>query len=39
MFRGFFHTALQQITGGRGLIDPLRAHAGYQAYKKINGRR
>src|SRR5580693_8200639 len=38
MFRGFFHTALQQVTGGRGLIDPLRAHAGYQAYKKINGR-
>jgi electron-transferring-flavoprotein dehydrogenase len=38
MFRGFFHTALQQITGGRGLIDPMHAHAGYQAYKKINGR-
>src|SRR6266852_2980036 len=38
MFRGFFHTAFQQISGGRGLIDPMRAHAGYEAYKKINGR-
>ena len=38
MLAGFLHTALQQITGGRGLIDPMRAHAGYLAYKKINGR-
>src|SRR5258708_3441414 len=38
MLRGFFHTAFQQITGGRGLIDPMRAHAGHEAYKKINGR-
>src|SRR5438477_3674623 len=38
MFRGFIHTAFQQITGGRGLIDPMRAHAGHEAYKKINGR-
>jgi len=38
MLRGFFHTAFQQISGGRGLIDPMRAHAGYEAYKKINGR-
>jgi electron-transferring-flavoprotein dehydrogenase len=38
MFRGFFHAALQQITGGRGLIDPMHAHAGYLAYEKISGR-
>src|SRR5271155_3730043 len=38
MLGGFIHTAFQQITGGRGLIDPMRAHAGYEAYKKINGR-
>src|SRR3984893_13866977 len=38
MLAGFFHTAFQQITGGRGLIDPMRAHAGHEAYKKINGR-
>src|SRR5215472_4556439 len=38
LFSGFLHTAFQQITGGRGLIDPLRAHPGHEAYKKINGR-
>src|SRR2546427_4049497 len=38
MFAGFFHTACQQITGERGLIDPMRAHAGHEVYKKINGR-
>ena len=32
MLGGFFHTALQQITGGRGLIDPMHAEAGYEAY-------
>ncbi len=35
MLRGFFHTAFQQITGGRGLIDPMRAEEGYKRYKKI----
>jgi len=25
----------QQITGGRGLVDPMRAHASHEAYKKI----
>lgn len=38
MLGGFFHTGLQFLTGGRGLIDPMRAHAGHEAYKKINGR-
>jgi len=38
MLGGFFHTAFQQISGGRGLIDPMRAHAGHEAYKKINER-
>jgi electron-transferring-flavoprotein dehydrogenase len=36
-FAGFIHTAFQQITGGRGLVDPMRAHAGHEAYKKIDG--
>src|SRR5271157_1681790 len=36
MLGGFFHTALQQITGGRGLIDPMHSHAGYTAYKKLS---
>jgi electron-transferring-flavoprotein dehydrogenase len=38
LFAGFFHTAFQQISGGRGLIDPMHNHEGYKAYKKINGR-
>src|SRR6195256_3063538 len=37
MLAGLFHTAFQQISGGHGLIDPMRAHAGHEAYKKING--
>ncbi len=36
MLGGFFHTALQQITGGRGLIDPMRVNAGYTHYKKLS---
>ena len=35
---GFFHSALQEITGGRGLIDPMRTHPGYEAYNQIHGR-
>src|SRR5246127_2809121 len=38
MLRGFLHAAFQQVTSGRGLIDPMHAHPGYDAYKKINGR-
>ena len=38
MLGGFMHTAFQQISGGRGLIDPMHAEAGYKHYKKINGR-
>ncbi len=34
---GFFNTAFQQISGGRGLVDPMPAHAGHEAYKKIDG--
>ena len=37
MLRGFLHTAFQQITGGRGLIDPMRAQAGYKHYQKLDG--
>jgi electron-transferring-flavoprotein dehydrogenase len=38
LYGGLFHTGLQFVTGGRGLIDPMHAHAGHEAYKKINGR-
>jgi electron-transferring-flavoprotein dehydrogenase len=37
-FSGFINTAFQQITGGRGLVDPMQAHAGHEAYKKIDGK-
>jgi electron-transferring-flavoprotein dehydrogenase len=30
-----FQTGLQFISGGRGLIDPMRNHPGYQAYRKF----
>src|SRR5690348_2208289 len=38
MFTGFIHTAFQQVTGGRGLIDPMRVAPGYTHYEKIDGR-
>jgi electron-transferring-flavoprotein dehydrogenase len=37
MLRGFVQTAFQQISGGRGLVDPMRADAGYKHYKKLEG--
>ncbi|GAC1661560.1 MAG: electron transfer flavoprotein-ubiquinone oxidoreductase [Candidatus Acidiferrum sp.] len=36
MLRGMLNAGLQFISGGRGLVDPMRAHAGYQAYKKLD---
>lgn len=38
LFGGFFKVAFQEISGGRGLTDPMRSHLGYEAYKKIDGR-
>ena len=38
LYGGLFHTGLQFITGGRGLIDPMRAEAGYKHYHHIDGR-
>ena len=31
------HAALQYITSGRGLVDPMRMEAGYKDYAKRNG--
>ena len=36
LYAGLFQTGLQFISGGRGLIDPMRSHEGYQAYKKLS---
>ena len=33
---GMVHTALQFVTGGRGLIDPWKAKAGHEEMKKIS---
>jgi electron-transferring-flavoprotein dehydrogenase len=35
---GLVLSGLQQITGGRGLIDPMHTRPGYQAYQLIHGR-
>ena len=38
LVNGFIQSGLQQVTGGRGLIDPMHAHEGYEAYRHIHGR-
>ncbi len=38
LLSGFIQSGLQQVTGGHGLIDPMRAHPGYEAYGHICGR-
>jgi electron-transferring-flavoprotein dehydrogenase len=35
LYAGLFHTAMQMVTGGRGLVDPMRMRAGYEEYRKI----
>ena len=35
---GFFYSGLQELSGGRGLIDPMRTYPGYENYDKIHGR-
>jgi electron-transferring-flavoprotein dehydrogenase len=39
LLEGLVLSGLQQITGGRGLVDPMGAHAGHEAYTQIHGRR
>ena len=36
LWKGLIHAGLQFVTGGRGLIDPMRAEAGYEEYSKLN---
>jgi electron-transferring-flavoprotein dehydrogenase len=38
MVAGLFNAGLQQLSGGRGLFDPMRVHAGHEAFEKLNGR-
>jgi electron-transferring-flavoprotein dehydrogenase len=37
LWKGLFLSGLQFISGGRGLIDPMRVPPGYQNYSKLNG--
>ena len=36
LWRGVFNAGLQFITGGRGLVDPMRARAGYEDFRKLD---
>ena len=38
LFEGLVLSALQEITGGRGLVDPMRTRPGHEAYTQIHGR-
>ena len=37
LWNGMAHAALQYITGGRGLVDPMRTESGYTNYVRRNG--
>jgi electron-transferring-flavoprotein dehydrogenase len=37
LWRGLAHAAVQYLTGGRGLIDPMRMPPGHQEYHKLDG--
>ncbi len=34
---GLFHAGMQFVTGGRGLVDPMRIRPGHEAYHKLHG--
>ena len=35
LYAGLFHAGLQFVTGGRGLVDPMRARPGHEEYQKL----
>ena len=37
LWRGLAHTAVQYVTGGRGLVDPMRMPAGHEQYHELDG--
>jgi len=37
LYAGLFHAGIQFVTGGRGLVDPLRTRPGHEEYQKLNG--
>jgi electron-transferring-flavoprotein dehydrogenase len=36
LWAGLFHAGMQMVTGGRGLVDPMRAHAGHEAFRRLD---
>jgi electron-transferring-flavoprotein dehydrogenase len=36
LWGGLFHAGLQFISGGRGLVDPMRVRAGHEEFQKLN---
>jgi electron-transferring-flavoprotein dehydrogenase len=36
LWKGLFHAGLQFISGGRGLVDPMRGQPGYKDYKQLD---
>ena len=39
LWKGLMQAGLQFVTGGRGLIDPMRARTGYEEYNKLHRER
>ena len=37
LYAGLFHAGIQFVTGGRGLVDPMRARPGHEEYHKLDG--
>jgi len=37
LWGGLVHAGMQFISGGRGLVDPMRVRAGHEAYGKLDG--
>jgi len=37
LYAGLLHAGIQFVTGGRGLIDPMRARPGHEEYHKLDG--
>jgi electron-transferring-flavoprotein dehydrogenase len=39
LWKGLFHAGLQFVSGGRGLVDPMRSEAGYKEYEDLHRER
>ena len=37
LYAGLFHAGIQFVTGGRGLVDPMRTRPGHEEYVKLSG--